>query len=285
LLNPAGFQPEDVESALTNGNLIPNYLTTDGEYYALQGRDDYFDIRHCRGQNLEPLLARAWNFGRLLATVPFVEMVAISGSLAAQNADSDADIDFFVIAKAGHLWRVRLLVRIIRHIDWKFGTRSFCPNSMRSTRSIEFALERPYIAQELRQMQPIFGHDVYRDVMKANAWSQHFLPNASEAPPSASLCQPYSQPLRSLLEILLGRPFGEYLEKWWSTRKIAQFERPDHALYAYTPFTLEQEGLNLAVADKIEEAYSQRLRSVGISLKQVTNFSESNRQTKLIAER
>lgn len=250
---------DDVKSTLANGDLVPDSIVTDGEFYALRGRESCFATRRQRKTKTLRLWPRAVKFGRLLATLPFVEMVAVSGSLAAENPGDNADIDFFVLVRAGHLWRTRVLMRVLRRLDFSIGTRTFCPNSTRTTAALEIELQSLYTAQELVQLQPVYGYHVYQRMMLANGWAAGFLPNTRAAEGLAVECHPYSPYLRSLLELLLDTAPGNAFERWFCKRKVAQFSAPGHVFSSYSAFGREQEGLNVAFANKVERLYRQRL--------------------------
>ena len=268
---------DQVRGALSTGSLVPSLVVTNGEYFALEGRERIFSVRRGREKRLDVLWKRARKFARIVANLPFVETIAISGSLAAGNPNEGADIDLFVIISKGHLWRTRILIRALRHLDFAFGTRTFCPNSMRTTASLRFEFERIYIAQELMQLEPVYGETGYLELLAANLWSQKFLPNAEPQKHVSQPCQPYSGTVRRLLTMILDSPFGEWFEQWSSARKIESFSQPEHVLSSYTPFTKEQEGLNIEFANRVEGRYFTLLDTLGI-VEQSGNLTHASLQ-------
>ena len=64
--------------------------------------------------------------------MPFVRMVALSGSLAHLNADGEADLDLFVITAPGRVWSVTLTTLLrARLLGWR---RRLCLNYVVSER-------------------------------------------------------------------------------------------------------------------------------------------------------
>ena len=80
------------------------------DLFALFGRTEIAAHRRRR----ELISARLWpvaiRYGRRIAGMPFVSMVAISGSLAVDAAEPDADIDFFVVTEDARLWTTRAMI-------------------------------------------------------------------------------------------------------------------------------------------------------------------------------
>lgn len=199
----------------------------DGFYY-LSGRDEIVDIRKEREARSRKLLPIALRYGRILGSLPFVRMVALTGSLAVLNISKNADFDYMLVAAKGRVWTARAFALLFNRFTRLFG-HTICPNLIVSESALEWSLHDLYSARELVQMIPISGMDVYREIMETNAWVQEILPNALNANEKKKNSR-YS-PLRAIrvrffqnpLEWLLRGKFGGKLESWEMTRKIARF--------------------------------------------------------------
>ena len=110
-----------------------------------------------------------------LAASPTVEAMAITGSVAAGVNDEDGDVDLLIVARPGHVWRVRALAIYLQH-NVEGGYR-ICPNMVLSRGNLDL---RPsvYAARELAMMRPVKGEHVLEGMITHNAWINANLPNA-----------------------------------------------------------------------------------------------------------
>ena len=81
--------------------LADGALARDDGYPVLPWRTGLAALRHDRRSRATRLWPQARRFGRILARYPFVRLVAISGSLAAENPDRRADLDYLSSPRRG----------------------------------------------------------------------------------------------------------------------------------------------------------------------------------------
>jgi hypothetical protein len=176
-------------------------------------------------------LLSALKYGRVLGSLPFVRMVALTGSLAVLNVAHNADFDYMLVARPGRLWTARAFVLLFGRLTRRLG-HTICPNLIVTEEFLEWHRQDLYSARELCQMIPITGLGTYRMLMQANQWVSEFLPNAF-LKPSAS-AQSLDVPgkahkqgsiLQGILEFLLRGKLGDRFEQWEMKRKIARFSR------------------------------------------------------------
>jgi hypothetical protein len=197
-----------------------------GDFYTLPGREALIPIR----TRHEEISARLWHqairYGKVIAGLPFIRMVAVTGSLAMNNTADPADIDYLIVTEPGHLWTCRALVLALGKLTTRHGF-DLCPNYLVTTRALEFQEHTLYVAHELTQMVPLSGLDVYAEVRQRNAWVADYLPNADGPPPApASIDWTASTPgLRPVFEKLGRTPPGAWLERWEMKRKIRKLSR------------------------------------------------------------
>lgn len=228
-------------------------------YYFLAGRSAVVDIRRQRETASRKVFDRAMFYGRILGLLPFVRMVTLTGSLAMLNLSKNPDMDFMLVTAHGHVWTARAFAILFGRIARLFGD-TICPNLIISERALEWPLHDLYSARELFQMIPITGYDVYLRLFSANTWIKSWLPNAQ---PKAFQVFKTSK-VWKLGELPLCGIFGEKIEIWEMTRKIARFSR-QAGFGAETVFTADVCQGNFHHHRKwTHDLYQERLAALGI---------------------
>ena len=208
--------------------MMKDVFLKDG-YYFLASRDEIVELRKRREAVSRKIFKRAMFYGRILGALPFVRMVALTGSLAMLNLSKNPDMDYMLVTKHGRVWTARAFAIVLGKITRLFGDTT-CPNLIVSERALEWPLHDLYSARELCQMIPIANTDLYLRLLAANSWVESFLPNA-EAKTSEFFTH---RVLRKnsevwkvwrLGELPLRGVFGDKFETWEMTRKIARFSK------------------------------------------------------------
>jgi len=225
--------PAAVRQALQGEEFLTKRLSRVDGLYALPGREEIVATRKARREIAARLWPQAVRYGRQIGALPFVRMTAVTGSLAVDNAASDADIDFFIVSAAGRVWLSRAFVVLVVRLAARRGIH-LCPNYFLSDQMLSFTERDLYAAHELAQMVLIAGHEVYGQLWADNSWMENFLPNAAGPPRELALAEPSkrARPWSSGAEFLLSSRLGSRLEKWEMERKVAKFARLNGSLAA-----------------------------------------------------
>jgi hypothetical protein len=213
---------EDVTQALADETLFSKVE----EYYTLRGREEIVETRQRRAEVAGRLWPKAARYGRIIALLPFVRMVAVTGSLAMNNIEEGKDIDYMIVTAPNHLWTCRALSLLVARFAKLEGV-NLCPNYLITTNALELEEHSLYVAHELAQMIPLSGMEIYGEMRRLNGWIADYLPHslmAPEMPQGVKLVQKRSV-IQKVLEILFRLPFANWLEKWEMDRKIARLTR------------------------------------------------------------
>ena len=188
-------------------------------YFALHGKDQLFINREERASASKRLWCKARFWSRLVAHLPYVRMVAITGTLAVDNVSHDADIDYLIVTEPGRLWLCRALILGLDRISRRVGV-SLCPNYLITTQALSFPDHSLFTAREVTQMVPVSGRGIYRKIRAENTWVREWLPNAIGDPRPEIDPLHVSGWLRTCLEFPFNNSLGDKVESWEMRRKI-----------------------------------------------------------------
>ncbi len=209
----------EVAKTLVGSPALADYLRHKDGFFYLPEREEIIEIRQVRKRRAQQLWPEAVRYGRILARLPFVRMVAVTGSLAMNNAADEADIDYFVVTENGRLWLARALVIGVVRLAARRGI-VLCPNYFVAESALTLPERNVYTAREIVQMVPLFGYAIYHQLRQHNGWASRFLPNANGLP-LVQIPEPEPAPWpQTVAELPLRTPLGAWLEQWEQQRKI-----------------------------------------------------------------
>jgi hypothetical protein len=234
-------------------------------YYTLPGRENLSGLRRTRGEAAGRLWPEAIRYGRVMAHLPFVRMLAVTGSLAMNNTPDGADVDYLVVTAADRLWTCRALLMLVVRLAGRRGV-TLCPNYLVSERALVFSERTLYTAHELVQMVPIFGLGIYASIRAMNRWTEQYLPNAG----SILALEPFPPDLDAttrrpgrLEGWLMGRT-GSRFESWERERKIRRLtSQQGDSPEAFFSADLCK-GHKDRHAEKTEQFFRQRLQELAL---------------------
>lgn len=213
----------EVEHVLQALNSLDGLVGRQDDYYFLAGREKIVEIRKRRETHSQILMSHALNYGRMLGSLPFIRMVALTGSLAVMNSSRNADFDYMLVTAPNRVWTARAFALLLNRITRLFG-HTLCPNLIVSENALAWSVHDIYSARELCQMIPVTGKHVYRMLMDANQWTKDFLPNVKQ---TSEVSETSEALIQKLLELSLRDRLGDRFEIWEMSRKIARFSKQE----------------------------------------------------------
>ena len=160
---------------LQEGPLLRRAVCVDRGYVTPRQRPQLVDRRLvCETVSLDQLRRDA-PIVRAIAALPFVRMVAISGSLAHLNAVDGADLDLFVVTAPSRVWIVAVLALVLARIrGWR---PRLCLNYIVSESAMAVRPADLFSANQIIHLQPVAGEATYRRFLAANAFVTSHYPN------------------------------------------------------------------------------------------------------------
>jgi hypothetical protein len=215
-LLPIAATAREVHLVLTDDAIIPGVVRA-GASYALAGRRALFERRARCAATSARLWPHARRLGRCVARLPWVRLVAVTGSLAVDAADDRADVDLFIVTADDRLWLTRALTIAVGRTA-PAGVKS-CPNYLVTTTALSLPERDRYTAHELAQLVPLHGAATYRELLACNAWYREHLPNHE---PTAPVAAAPGARMQRAAERILANGAVDRVERWERERKVAR---------------------------------------------------------------
>jgi hypothetical protein len=206
--------------------LLQSTIECRGGLYFPAGRGDLLETRTRRERLSRDLLERDRAMLAFIARLPFVRMVALSGSLAHLNAEGSADVDLFVITRANRVWLVTVAMLLVSKImGWR---KRLCMNYVISERQMTIAPADLFSANQIIHLRPIAGWPMYQRFLEANPFVFRCYPNFR---PASSLetegRRPKAEWLLSLGLAQLGENVSRVVYRWHLRRQSARWQSRD----------------------------------------------------------
>lgn len=158
----------------------------------------------------------------LISKFPYVEAVAISGSLSKGYHDEESDIDFFVITKPGRLWICRTLLALFKKIFLLNSRKYFCINYFISTSNLEIEEKNRFTATELKTLIPVMGKEIFEIFYTKNLWVNDYFPKFE---PNLSSIGDLKKPFfTKTVEFALNNTMGEFVDSGFKKIIIAKWK-------------------------------------------------------------
>jgi hypothetical protein len=231
----AAFDEVDLRRTTRGTAMAPHLTLHPNGHVVLAGREQLVERHEEGAARVGALLDRHRSTLSLLATLPFVRMLAFSGGTAHNNPSGKPDIDLFVVAAAGHLYTAYGLLFLAAKLT---GTREVvCPNYLVDENELAIAYHRDvFTAHQLVSARPISGADTYLKFWRANeAWVRPFFPGARPRGLEAAAGRPWLQRAAELVLLPVGSALERVLRESWRfhlRRRAARARRPDVVLSA-----------------------------------------------------
>lgn len=174
LLGRRATRPE-VERCLEGSPALRSVVSTRDGLWFLAGKDHLAPRRQRFAKHSELLWPRARHIAKTMERTGLCLSGMVTGSLAADNADEHADIDFLFIYPAERTWTSFAAVRLVKNLP---SLRSCCPNYVLASDRLLIQPQNLFTAWEIAKAVPLFGYDVYEQFIAANRWVGRYLPNA-----------------------------------------------------------------------------------------------------------
>ncbi len=214
---------------------LKKYIEESRGFYFLKGRKKLVERRIQNDKNSIVKYKIAERIVWWLRFVPFVRMIAVTGTLAMKNSERSSDIDFFVVLEKGKIWTGRLLVTLVVHLLGKrrYGNKiknRICLNYFIAAGSLEIKRQDLFAANEYSFIYTLLGFDIYKKFGEANiGWIKKYKPNFEyeDLKPAKYYVEhsQFSRFIQKFRENLINFLGGDRIESWLKKKQIEKIKR------------------------------------------------------------
>jgi hypothetical protein len=146
----------------------------DGFYFPA-GQRHLVAERRAREHRSRRFLAAHRTVLSAISALPFVRMVALSGSVAHLNLSGDGDLDLFIVTRGPRVWSVTVAVVLLAKLLGR--RRTICANFVVADSALTLEQQDLFAASQIIHLKPLVGHDVYRRFVDLNPFVARLYPN------------------------------------------------------------------------------------------------------------
>ena len=166
-----------------------------------------------------------------LAILPFLNAIAITGSVAMNKATKASDLDLLIIVKPGRIWTTRILAMIVTQF---FGKRRYgkkvtdriCLNYF-IVDGAEAPIQNIASANMLASARPILSKENFAAFISRNRWMEKFLYQCHDRDFITPIKIDYPSKTSTVLEKVFNGRLGDWMECLlkWQTARIEETRR------------------------------------------------------------
>ena len=167
--------PSAILDAFASSALLPHVVGCEDGLFFPAGRHDLVAERRRREARSRAFLARHRRLLRLVCAMPYVRMVALSGSIAHLNLERDGDLDLFIVTRGRHVWSVAVAVVVLAKLMRR--RRIVCANFVMTDTRLALDQQDLFTASQIIHLKPLVGEGVFHEFLAANPFVTRFYPN------------------------------------------------------------------------------------------------------------
>lgn len=160
-----------------NALMLDKKIFQADEFYSIENNPDLAERRRRGNLMAVDQLIIARRTASLLYWFPFVQSIAVSGSLSKNFSEEKSDIDFFIITSTNRLWIARTLMHLLKKLSFVVNKQNwFCMNYYVDESALKIPEENIFTAMEIVTLIPMQGMDCFQKFREANAWTSEYFP-------------------------------------------------------------------------------------------------------------
>lgn len=167
--------PSQILATFARSQRLPATIDYREGFFFLKGRADLIHERRRREARSRAFLRRHRTLLWWLTRLPYVRMVALSGSIAHLNLENGGDLDLFIVTKGRHVWSVTVAAVLLSKLFRR--RRTVCANFVVADTRLTLDQDDLFTASQVVHLKPISGGDVFLELLRANGFVGRYYPN------------------------------------------------------------------------------------------------------------
>jgi len=186
---------------------LQNAVSFADGFFFPAGRDDLILERRRREARSRAFLEQHRRLLELVCALPYVRVVALSGSIAHLNLDRGGDLDLFVITRGRRVWSVTVAIVLLAKL---LGCRrTVCANFVMADTRLAVDDQDLFTANQILHLKPLVGRRAFAGFLAANPFVRRFYPNLSPPTDADVPIRLAEAPiLKRALEVALALPWA-----------------------------------------------------------------------------
>jgi hypothetical protein len=237
-------------------------------FFFPRGRGDLLTERRLREARSCAFLARHRRLLTFVCALPYVRMVALSGSIAHLNLEGGGDLDLFIVTRGRRVWSVTVAVLILARLMRQ--RRIVCANFVVADSQLALEQQDLFTANQVIHLRPLVGASLFEALLSANPFVARFYPNFERSEWSAFPCTEHPAPgmllrLKTVLEAVLSWPslivelacrhaYGSYLR-----RRAGSWPSPEQVRLRADCLKLHTRSHRRSILDRFERAVGEAI--------------------------
>lgn len=167
--------PSEILSTFRRSTALQQIVSYESGFFFPAGEEEFIVRRRRREARSRAFLRTHQPLLHLIAALPYVRLVALSGSIAHLNLESGGDLDLFIVTRGAHVWTTAVAVVLIAKLLGR--RRTLCANFIVADTALGFDPGDLFTASQVINLKPVSGADMYRRLLDANPFVRRFYPN------------------------------------------------------------------------------------------------------------
>jgi hypothetical protein len=167
--------PTEIQTAYARSETLRSTIEQRDGFFFPSGRYDLVAERRRREARSRIFIERHRRLLAVICSLPYVEMVALSGSIAHMNLEGSGDLDLFVVTKDRHVWSVTVAVVLLAKLLRR--RKTLCANFVIADSALALDQQDLFTASQIIHLKLLTGEPTYRRFLAANPFVSRFYPN------------------------------------------------------------------------------------------------------------